>query len=243
MPSRGERVDQLVDRALCADVDATRRLVGDEDAGRAGTATWRRAPSAGCRRTASSPWRVRAASHARPRAASARRRRDARAAWSTTPPSLTCAEMRAASRCRRSSAASAAPASCDPPAASRRPAPIASRGDRIRTALAVDLDRAAGSRWSAPKIARATSERPLPIRPASPRISPARTSNETRSSNAGRAREVRGRRGRPAHRPPRRDLLRERKLQRAAEHRRDEPLGRLLGGGRGPHELARRAAP
>ena len=48
-PGGGERVDQLVDRALGADIDAACRLVGNEDAAVDGRASVRTAPSAGCR--------------------------------------------------------------------------------------------------------------------------------------------------------------------------------------------------
>ena len=77
-------------------------------------------------------------------------------------------------------------------AASRCPARIASRGERIVSSLAVEARPSPLSRRSAPKIARATSVRPAPTRPASPTISPARTSNEM-SSNDRPPRE-------PAHR-------------------------------------------
>ena len=55
------------------------------------------------------------------------------------------------------------------------PARIASRGEASRTGLP-SIRTSPRSNWSAPKIARATSVRPEPTKPARPTISPARTS-------------------------------------------------------------------
>ena len=66
------------------------------------------------------------------------------------------------------------------PRARRRPRPPWPRvGGRMRSRLAVDADAAARPQRSMPKIARATSVRPAPTRPASADDLAARTSNET----------------------------------------------------------------
>src|SRR6266850_1965067 len=70
------------------------------------------------------------------------------------------------------------------------PLRIAPRGDRGEIGLPSSSITPAAAR-SAPKIMRATSERPLPIRPASPTISPARSSNETSCTAGGGERRSR----------------------------------------------------
>ena len=102
------------------------------------------------------------------------------------------------------------------------------RGERVRSSR--PSSSTVPSAGSAPKIARAISVRPLPTRPASPTISPARTSKEmswkaggrlsprtasTTGASAGGG--VRGREG---------------DVERAPEHRRHQAVGGLLGGRR-----------
>ena len=226
-PSRGKRVDQLVDRPLGADVDATRRLVGDEDAAAAGTATSRTAPSAGCRRTASPPAR-RVPSRGRRRGASASTAaRRSRRAERRRPADLTEMGQRDVVDDR----AQHQQALClrGPPAAARCPrrSRRAASGCGARSPSSVDL---AGVGRSAPKIALATSDRRCRSGRRG-RRSRRRGRRTTRSSTAAGTATARAPRARPAHRR-RAGLLREDQLHRTAEH------GRRRGGRASPRPPA-----
>ena len=234
-PLGRERLDQLVDRALRADVDAARRLVGDEDARRAGTATSRTAPSAGCRPRACSP-RASATACGRRAGRSARRApRVRRAVDRTTPSSRDLVEVRqrdvlddraqhqeplplailgqhhdaAADRLpRRARAAAARPSTSTAPRRAigrRRRSRARPRSGRCRSARRARRSRRRGSRTRRPSTAGGRA------RP--------RTESTTGASAGGGC------------------LLGEREAERPAEHRGDEALRRLARGGRRLHEL------
>ena len=127
-----------------------------------------------------------------------------------------------------------------PPAAARR-RPRSRRAASAAAAARPQTSSSPRSRRSAPKIARASSERPLPISPARPRISPARISNETPlTAGARRRSRTESTTGASAGGLA---LLGEGQLHRPPEHRRDEPLGRLFGGTRTSARPCRRGAP
>ena len=93
----------------------------------------------------------------------------------------------------------------------------------------------AATAGTAPKIARANSERPAPTSPASPTISPARISSDAPCDAGGR--QVPHRQGDGGVRG-RRDLGRIGSTDGPSEHRRDERVLRLGGGRPGPDDLA-----
>ncbi len=177
-PSPASSRDQPVDLRLGADIDAARRLVEDQDLAAWSAASGRSAPSAGCRRTGSRSARACRASSPAARPSSPRSR-------ASTSPSAdeagldvaaVAARRSACSPGRRASGSSRSP--CGP--RSGRPCRGASRslGESIATVwpLIQISPEVAGV---TPKIVSATLLRPEPTRPATPRISPARTSNET----------------------------------------------------------------
>ncbi len=172
IPSAGEADQDLVDVALGADVDAAGRLVGEEDSTVRSRSSARRAASAGCRPTATPPaprgWgepstrsrasRTRASlgpasDEAQPLAS---RRRLVRLTFSRT------GRRRISPSSLRDSGIIATPAWID----------AAGRPGEHGVATCDAHRRSCGL---APKIARASSDRPAPTSPASPTISPARS--------------------------------------------------------------------
>ena len=246
IPVGGELDDQLVDRALGADVDAARRLVGDQQPRRGRRATWRTAPSAGCRPRAP-PTRVRRGRGGRDvelaRSARAVSRRSRRR--EITPPrlerrrgaaSVDVLAMRAV--------ASAGPASLRSSGSSAIPRAIAPRVSRRHRGSPSSSTVPAVERVARRRSARASSVRPLPTRPARPTISPARTSKRDVVHDAA------PRRGRAPTSTTGASSAGDRRLagtsssQRAPEHRR-RPAAPAVSpaAGRRLRRAGRRAAP
>ena len=229
MPVGRERLDQLVDRALRAHVDSARRLVGEQELRRLERATSRTGSSAGCHRRAS---RRRASS--RLRGARRRRRRislrrgalaarvddDGRAA--RPPPGAAASRSRRTERIHH-----AGPGPCG--LRQQRDAATDRAAGGGRPSARAHRSRSSRSRGRRRRSARTTSERRCPTSPASPTISPRRTSSETSCDDAGgrespRTESTTGASvggGTPSAGS---------QLERAPEHRGDERVRRLVGG-------------
>ena len=171
----GQLAHQPVDLVLGADVDAARRLVEDQHAWAPSTATWPAPPSAGCRPTATPRRRRRPAADVEP--ATLRFGLRPLRGPDHQPVLSVGAEVRQGDvvldRKAEQQAGALAILRHEKDAAVDG---IARRCDRERLAVDADLAAAGGS---SPKMVRASSVRPDPTSPASPRISPCRTARST----------------------------------------------------------------
>ena len=176
-PSSARCAQQPIDFCFGADVDAARRFVDDQDLRRRARATSPARPSAGCRR---SRWRLLTSidgaltcncRHTAPtRSRSFARRHE--------PVRRVAAQRRErhvfAHREVHHEAGGPAILGDEKHAVANRRPPGRRSSMPIRRGRIVPA-----TRRSTPKIARATSDRPAPTRPAKPRISPRPTPNET----------------------------------------------------------------
>ena len=129
-------------------------------------------------------------------------------------------------RCsRRPTSAGRAPGGAGPPGGRRGPGEAPRAASAAGTAARRSTSWPASSR-SIPKIARATSVRPEPTKPASPTISPRRSSNET-SEKTPAAGQALGAEDDVADLGL---LLREERVERAPDHQADDLALRKLGG-------------
>ena len=237
-PWPGELGHQAVHLGLGADVDAARRLVDDQHLRARWPATWRARPSAGCRPTGSRPGRSSRWNFSCSLVAQSRGQR-ASAAGRITPSlcASACRRVRPMLRSMRElhhQALLAAVLGHEADAGPHRRARRAAAGAAGRRPR-----RGRRPARSMPKIARATSLRPAPTRPASATISPRRTSKETSMNTPSRVsrstsstvdadlgvllREQRATaRGRPCGAPARRASCR-RSARRARPRRRAGP--------------------